>query len=109
MKNKKEQYIPEPWAGVVFPHERFQHVVTEGPDEVARVSAPGYAGQTEDEMQEGLNKRMNLIIAAPELLSALENLTEALAKGDPQYSMNSEEGAAFEQARAAIAKARGIK
>ena len=100
MSTKKAEHIPEPWAGIVFPHEGFTHVVTEGPDQVATVNAPGYAGMTEEEQRKGLEQRMNLILAAPELLAALEMVAAEVEEG---YLSEKQE----KQIDAAIAKARG--
>lgn len=46
-----------------------------------------------------------LIAAAPELLTAAKALRAALLKGDPQYSLNAEEGAALNALDLAITKA----
>ena len=43
--------------------------------------------------------------AAPDLLAAATRLRDALAAGDPQYSLSAEEGVALNDLNAAIAKA----
>jgi hypothetical protein len=63
-----------------------------------------HIGRLEDRLGAAREKLEALANDAAELVDAAKTLRDALAKGDPQYSMNAEEGAALERLGAAITK-----
>ena len=85
------------WAGDEWPEAR----VSIGPEEdsrsVAVLISPRYPS-------DNILDDANLAAAAPDLLEALEYMCHAMSDGDPQWL---ERGPLAEQARAAIAKAKG--
>lgn len=102
MEKEKSRHTPGPWC------------VAQGADGATLITALHSRGVDQDvalvyEPEEGGTEEgtARLIAAAPELLDAAAALLAALAKGDPQYSLNAEEGAALNALGAAVLRAEG--
>lgn len=97
-KTTKSQHTPAPWT-----FDDVWHLI-KGPngEEVAAIHSAAVDGKLATRATAAANAR--LITAAPELAAAGRALVAALAKGDPQYSLNAEEGSALNTLAAILEK-----